>query len=60
MGQLTSHQLVHPPRRPVHVLLSKTDKLSRGKASAQLFSATARTGLDQAWQVLDQWLGVAD
>lgn len=55
----------------VHVLLTKSDKLSKGKASAalletrrdlrekatvQLFSATKKTGVDEARQVLDAML----
>ncbi|HEX4268413.1 MAG TPA: ribosome biogenesis GTP-binding protein YihA/YsxC [Steroidobacteraceae bacterium] len=59
------------PRQGVHVLLSKADKLSRsesrqalataaktlgGRATVQLFSAHARTGLDQAQGVLRAWL----
>jgi GTP-binding protein len=57
--------------RPVHVLLSKSDQLKRnearellvrsvatlaGRASAQLFSARAGTGLDEARGVVDAWL----
>ncbi|RMG51354.1 MAG: YihA family ribosome biogenesis GTP-binding protein [Gammaproteobacteria bacterium] len=59
---------------PVHILLTKADKLKHGaakkslmqvqkalaeegsQASVQLFSATRRTGVDQAWQQLDRWL----
>ena len=62
---------------PVHVLLTKADKLKRGAATssllnvraelkrrypgaqAQTFSATKRTGVEQAHAVLDQWLGYA-
>jgi GTP-binding protein len=59
------------PRQRVHVLLSKADKLSRnegrqvlaaaqkallGRGTAQLFSAHARTGLDEAQAVLRAWL----
>ncbi len=59
------------PRQRVHVLLSKADKLSRsecrqafatatktlaGRATVQLFSAHARTGLDEAQGVLRAWL----
>ena len=59
------------PRQRVHVLLSKADKLSRNegrqalaaaagilgeRATAQLFSAHARTGLDEAQGVLRAWL----
>ncbi len=58
---------------PVHLLLTKADKLSRGAAastllgvrrevgdaaSAQLFSALKGTGLEQAREVLDRFLGV--
>jgi GTP-binding protein len=61
-------------RFPVHVLLSKTDKLARGRAlevlrkvvpalektgapvSVQLFSATGRLGLDEAYAKLSRWL----
>jgi GTP-binding protein len=56
---------------PVHVLLSKSDQLKRnearellarslatlsGRASAQLFSARAGTGLDEARGTVDAWL----
>jgi GTP-binding protein len=56
---------------PVHVLLTKADKLKRGQAStallevrkalgdaatAQLFSALRKTGLDEARDVLERWL----
>lgn len=58
---------------PVHILLTKADKLKRGPAkanllalqqqlepyphaSAQLFSALKKQGLQQVWQQLDQWL----
>lgn len=57
---------------PVHVLLTKADKLSRGAAqntllavrqalqpagaSAQLFSATRRSGVEAVHATLDQWL----
>ncbi len=59
------------PRQRVHVLLAKADKLSRnegrqalataagtlgGRATAQLFSAHARAGLDEAQGVLRGWL----
>jgi GTP-binding protein len=58
---------------PVHLLLTKADKLSRGAAastllavrrevgdaaSSQLFSALKGTGLEQARAVLDGFLGV--
>jgi GTP-binding protein len=57
--------------RPVHVLLSKSDQLKRNearellarsvatlsrRATAQLFSARAGTGLDEARGVVDAWL----
>jgi len=57
---------------PVHVLLTKADKLKRGKAAAalaaarreladgtsvQLFSALTRSGLTEARQALDAFLG---
>ncbi len=59
---------------PVHILLTKADKLKRGAAqnallgvrravadqpgvSAQLFSATRLTGLDEARGVIARWLG---
>ena len=56
---------------PVHVLLNKADKLSRfagmrvlqqvgkqmgGAATAQLFSARRRTGIEEARKQLDAWL----
>jgi GTP-binding protein len=55
----------------VHVLLSKADKLNRseaaktlkestaalaGRGTAQLFSATAKTGVDEAQRTLEEWL----
>jgi GTP-binding protein len=55
----------------VHVLLSKADKLNRsdaaktlreskaalaGRGTAQLFSATAKTGVDEAQKMLEEWL----
>lgn len=62
---------------PLHIALTKADKLSRGaglgvlqqvrhtlnrsglpQVSVQVFSATQRTGLDQACEVLDSWLGL--
>ncbi len=57
---------------PVHVLLTKADKLKRGqaakalltakktlgdRASVQLFSALKRDGVEEARRVLDSWLG---
>ena len=59
------------PRQRAHILLSKADKLTRnegrqvlaaavqalgGRATAQLFSAHERTGLDEAQGVLRSWL----
>lgn len=59
--------------RPVHVLLTKADKLKKGPAansfqkvraelakmspnlSVQLFSSLKKTGLDEAYGVLDRW-----
>ncbi len=59
---------------PVHILLTKADKLKRGPGlhalaqvksklndlhmSVQLFSAIKRIGLEQAYRVLDQWLEI--
>ncbi|MFO7277124.1 MAG: ribosome biogenesis GTP-binding protein YihA/YsxC [Pseudomonadota bacterium] len=60
-----------PAERKVHVLLSKSDKLSRsegarvlraakealeGRASVQLFSSLDKTGVDEAQRVLRSWL----
>ena len=63
---------------PVLALLTKSDKLSQGKASAevlkvkkqlkalnanikvQAFSSLKRTGVDQATQVISNWLAAAD
>lgn len=60
------------PGLRVHVLLSKADKLNRSearqalaaaagtlgaRATAQLFSAHARTGLEEAQRVLASWIG---
>lgn len=61
-----------PTGRPIHVLLTKSDKLTRSEAGAtlakvrkalgetpnttiQLFSSTARTGVDDAETVFAQW-----
>jgi GTP-binding protein len=59
---------------PLHVLLSKADKLNRsqaagalraasaslaGRGTAQLFSSSAGTGVSEAQEVLAAWLGVA-
>jgi GTP-binding protein len=56
---------------PIHILLTKSDKLSRsvamktladvrkklvGRATVQLFSATAKTGVDEAREVLKKML----
>ncbi|NOX70763.1 MAG: YihA family ribosome biogenesis GTP-binding protein [Gammaproteobacteria bacterium] len=64
-------QLAEPSNLPVHVLLTKADKLKRGKAanallsaskelgeraSVQLFSALNRQGVDQARDALEQFL----
>lgn len=61
---------------PLHILLTKSDKLKYGAAkqvlqkvrkelkdhpaplSIQLFSATAPTGLDNAWDKLGEWLQI--
>jgi GTP-binding protein len=67
---------------PLHILLTKADKLSRGAggnvlqqvrqglareydvkrdapwATVQLFSAQNGTGLEEAWQKLDEWFGL--
>lgn len=63
-----------PPKRAVHVLLTKADKLTRGeaaetlkgarmrlggRASAQLFSAASGAGLSEAQHMLERWLGLA-
>lgn len=60
---------------PVHVLLTKSDKLKRGRAAAtfqsvrrdlageatvQLFSALKGDGRDEAREVLREWLGLPD
>lgn len=63
---------------PVHVLLTKADKLKKGPAansyqrvraelaqmgpglSVQLFSSLKKTGLPEAFAVLDRWLGLDD
>ena len=60
------------PRLRVHVLLSKADKLNRSearlalaaaaatlgaRATVQLFSAHARTGLEEAQRMLASWIG---
>lgn len=59
------------PHQQIHVLLSKVDKLNRseatktlrestailaGRGSVQLFSATAKTGVDEAQRTLEGWL----
>lgn len=60
-------------KMPVHILLTKADKLKRGAAmnslqkvkkelkeqpnvSIQLFSATKKTGVEEALGVIDRWL----
>src|SRR5699024_10884678 len=66
---------------PVHVLLTKADKLKFGASkttlvklratlkaregtssplTAQLFSATAGIGVDDAWRQLGEWLAIPD
>lgn len=60
-----------PARRPLHVLLSKADKLSQaqarsalrvaeaaltGRASVQLFSATSGRGVEDGQRLLRRWL----
>jgi GTP-binding protein len=65
-------RFAHACGRGVHILLTKADKLTRnqgasalaaarrelgGVASVQLFSSTARTGVDDARRVLVQYLG---
>lgn len=60
-----------PTGLPVHILLNKADKLSRGRSlatlaavrrelpeqvSAQTFSALNGNGVDEAREVLDEWL----
>jgi GTP-binding protein len=60
------------PHHRIHILLSKVDKLNRseaaktlrestaalaGRGTVQLFSATAKTGVDEAQRTLEQWLG---
>ncbi|WP_101674325.1 ribosome biogenesis GTP-binding protein YihA/YsxC [Alloalcanivorax mobilis] len=65
-------------KMPVHLLLTKADKLKYGAAktallavrkeltghpaplSAQLFSATAGTGSEDAWALLGEWLAIPD
>jgi GTP-binding protein len=59
------------PHHRIHVLLSKADKLNRSEAtkalrestaalaergSVQLFSATAKLGVDEAQRTLEEWL----
>jgi len=59
------------PGQRIHVLLSKADKLNRsegakvlkestaalaGRGTAQLFSATAKTGVEDAQRTLEDWL----
>jgi GTP-binding protein len=63
-----------PPRRRIHVLLAKADKLTRaesakaqaaavailgGHATVQLFSALRRIGIDDAQDRLQSWLETA-
>jgi GTP-binding protein len=64
-----------PSVRPVHVLLSKSDKLTRteasavlrtaaaalpGHATAQLFSAHSNVGVEEARELLGRWLAGED
>ena len=59
------------PDQRIHVLLSKVDKLNRseaakalrestaalaGRGTVQLFSATAKTGVEEAQKMLEAWL----
>ena len=59
------------PGQQIHVLLSKADKLNRsegakvlkssaaalaGRGTVQLFSATAKTGVEEAQRTLEGWL----
>ena len=59
------------PEQRIHVLLSKADKLNRsegakvlkssaaalaGRGTVQLFSATAKTGVEEAQRTLEGWL----
>jgi GTP-binding protein len=61
-------------QQKVHVLLSKADKLNRseaaqalksstvalaGRGTVQLFSATAKTGVEEAQRTLEHWLSQA-
>lgn len=64
--------------RPVHILLTKSDKFSFGQQkntlfavqkelpnyggviSVQLFSSLKKTGLDEVWAKLDEWLAWPD
>lgn len=74
-GDLQIVQLAGSFGLPLHVLLSKADKLKRGQAAAalqkaratlgasasvQLYSATKRTGVDEARRRLDGWLDRAN
>ncbi|MEE8253984.1 MAG: YihA family ribosome biogenesis GTP-binding protein, partial [Nitrosomonadaceae bacterium] len=65
-----------PTGKPVHVLLTKADKLTRQQAgkilqnvleflqetypqcSVQLFSSTSKKGVEEAYAVLGNWLGL--
>lgn len=70
-GDMTMLSLAQSVKLPVHVLFSKADKLKRGQAAsalqaarktlggdatAQLFSALKRSGLDEARQQLADYL----
>ena len=65
-----------PTGKPVHILLTKADKITRQQArrilqnvlnflgetypqcSAQLFSSSSKKGTDEAYAILNQWLGL--
>jgi GTP-binding protein len=65
-----------PTGKPVHILLTKADKVARHQAgkilqnvinilgetypqcSAQLFSSSSKTGINEAYAVLGNWLGL--
>lgn len=67
---------IRPTGKPVHVLLTKADKLTRGEqmqtlaavrhglahynASAQLFSSLKRTGVEEAEAALARLFGITD
>ena len=41
---------------PVLALLTKSDKLSQGKRSSEAFSSLKRTGVEQADEIICNWL----